>query len=626
MRYITVIAGLDRRISKAQWTCAACTLPLFPPLKRSTHSDYSPHNLRDAPPPTTLRNPSPSTHTDRAALRASTKSSKISNTPLQTFLRSQDVAPSPKPFPAPGDTHGLFSSLHHGNLEDILAALSSALEDGDYLSGLPGTVWIAIVRAADPLRSMPPFKRTHGHMPASLMKNIGFDYDQEVELIVNFILEMRRIREAIKVPFHFHEYRMLLQYAARLGHPKLARQLFTSLKQSNMKPDVSCYNSLMDALVFDEDLKLRFMDPGKQLLRYGKVARFKGGRSDEVQIVYQHIKDDPTLQPDSNTHCTMMHALARDQDLTGACEILWNVWRLDASATTRDEVSLSDPSATPAFVSPVPRLLTTIADVFGMHNQTSTALRLIDYLNQKYGLRITRNVWHKLLYWTSLHTRAVSYRDRKQTGVKDIKELEKYSLLFDIMKEHAKGGSFNEIQDLHTRFKNSLGLRQIGAESVTNSLEDGRKIYEQQRKRTQLLKMVQTRGLIPGRVASAKGGRLNNRTQTLTQRLQLAYMRRWVKLRLKRSVPDLYQPKDDGEGGRIASWYVRGIPNLVRKWRAYLPRSVKYQAGSGIVHLQLDKDDDRARRIRRLRRGMRRGMKRPGNQTAQPICDPRRGR
>lgn len=508
-----------------------------------------------------------------------------------------------------------------------MAALGEAAHTSPAsLRSIPGTTWSEIIKSLDPQRQLvAPLHEAHraltGRKNAAARAIFQHSRASWIELLATFTDMCHRVDIALNL----EQYRLLLKYAANMGAKRLSGTLWREMQAADIAPDLDCYNHRMEVILFNEGSRLlqtkgaqtfRSQDPEMQT--FTRITLFKPGDSPAIKGLVQELEAHG-IKADTRTYCNLMNALARDGDLTSVAKILSSVWRLDVRAVMAGEaishVSNIEPT-NPLY--PTPRLLVTIADAFGSHNNLAIAIRLIDIISQHYNVPVKSNVWFRLLQWTGLYARMANNEARKSGRNNSSQSrssrraearrtyLDDVDMLFQTM----TGSPYNvrpTMDMLHFMQKNSLGQGLFGSPEFTMPADAGREQYaravskfreeqHQLRKRAAGLESLARGFTPPGRTAA-----VDRRTRMLKLRktLGLHYLKWWTHLIVQHGVPDSTELlPEEAEG--IRDWQLRGLPNFAASYRGLMPTSFRYWTPGGLVELTFrtveDAEDSGARR------------------------------
>ena len=507
----------------------------------------------------------------------------------------------------------LFKHLREGTPKRIVHALLEATKDEEYIRGIPLTSWTSIIEALNPKKWSQPYHHTHRSMSKAMIRSVGLDIAKVNRDLLSILFEVTSIASTAGVDLDLPEYRRLLTYAANVGNPMAAKRIFFgTMAQKGVAPDIVCYNALMESIVFDENLRLEQGKHAEKTLPRQqdtipglRIREFAEGCSLDIMEIHRDMKEKSGIHPDTNSYCVLMTALARDGNLQRATKILDNVWgiRFYTDANGNDQEVRSDLKLEPdSPIYPNKRLLVTVADVYGSHNEISAGLRLVDFISRNYNIQVKKNVWYQLLRWLWLHSN-LERRHGKRLGQNVTAVLDRAAALFDMIRsQEGPDAVAPDVYMLHAAFKNALGRWLTGKEGWTDIVDAGagllkgpEKIVRDGAKKGRGLDVIAnktTGGVLdkPGAVIGQRSpGHVKSlyRRQLISRQIRTSYLRRWVNITIQEGVPESVPANHHEEAHVLDEWYYRGLPSFILRQIYLVPNTVRYQTRTGAVLLQV---------------------------------------
>ena len=509
---------------------------------------------------------------------------------------------------------------------ETLASILQHQDDPEYLQSLTTTAWTEIWRAFNPQNVFPGLHRHHRSLTSKSPYILNFSYDKRRQTYMRDLATLIRIRQQHGPLLDVIDYRLLLSYVARIGDEQAARGLWADMKTDGIKPDRECYNRFMEALVWDENARLKQARRSKDTIpklrpQFTDIAMFKPGLSGEITSLFNEMST-AKLTPDVATICVLMTSLARDGEFKEATRILEQVWSVDVHAMLEGaemgNLQRIYPSTSPLY--PTPRLFTTIAEVFGIANEIPAGLRVIDYISRQHHITLDEDIWYQVLRWAWLQARIKPDERRvKIKGQVTQINMETVGKLFDVMMSEdydvrpsmdLYDMSFKTLMLSPYAFPHSfqpdyfLRLLRTGRAFVGDAKRDlNRSItavvgYSSQapllshrhnpskamtRSEVASLEYKRSKNMLEGwlvsftRLPSSKHGKFD---YTIHPRANPGDIADWR-----------------GPGlANLTEWYLRGFQTFVQEWYAHLPNMIKYTTHTGLVELDLRKEEVEAKR------------------------------
>ena len=506
------------------------------------------------------------------------------------------------------DKYGIYHSLSHGNPDTVVQALAGAREDYDYLRSLPPTLWTSILRSLDPEEWGIPIHRVHRSMSETAVKStVRHTYDF-VRLFSNVVAIRRDAGLQLELP----DYRMLLSHSARIGDRRVAQALWSDMRSDEVRPDLQCFKSLMDATMFDEEMRLAQGKGAKHNMprhdetpRATPIRKYLHAHSEEMMEIFRTLTEGEKLTPDEYVLCSLMTSLAHDGRIDATSKILHQYWGIDVSALMDGkDISVRQlPPSHPLY--PRPKLLSTVADAYGLHNKLPIAYALVDTISKKYDVPIMHNTWFSLLEWTFLHSMHEA-REEKNRQIQNPLQLSRLPQVMQAMMNADPDSKTSERQPsidmLHLYFKNLFPQRVRFQPEFLKPLYSGRALTLRRVEQARQLRnsVVEARSFIPGQTNlhtafnSAQQLQHKSAKAEVEKRRHLGLLSRWVKSVLRSGIPDS-TPLAPERAAELNEWYLRGLPNFMLEWIGLLPTSFVYQLKSIVIEFHVRKPEENQR-------------------------------
>ena len=311
-------------------------------------------------------------------------------------------------------------ALQQENPYELLRAFYQALEDHSYVTSIPSTAFIEILRLLDPSYFIEPFRTVYQDLHDNQIAHLEDGTGQLQELFADYVEtfhDIVQIRRAANCHLGIEEYRLMLNCARSVGDETTANALWGEMSFNDVAADTHCYNSYMEAKCWSRAYesagrrKLRVI-PFLKVMRLPARGHFRKQFYPGYQTGDHGVKNTITrlfsrmleagVEADAKTFSLLMIAMAREGDLEGVSSILKRLWDVDVEAVMGQEDEFIEPSTmsrqSPLF--PTDDFLFTIAHIFGSNNDVPRSLRIVDYISRKYSISIDIRVWSELLTWT----------------------------------------------------------------------------------------------------------------------------------------------------------------------------------------------------------------------------------
>lgn len=330
----------------------------------------------------------------------------------------------------------VYSALETDDPDVVIRTLSSVvgeMESTQVIAAIPATTFSEILRLLDPerllsrynmiLREIGPRHPTHFQIQptrSSRMSSFGDELLRNLKRII-------QVRHEAGHKFSLQNYKYLLRCCRIEGDLEAATTVWMSMAADSCKPDLDCFNIYLATIVWADiqDPRRRYnlmVTPKNLTRRSGKNQpyRFRGHSAGKYGIRYKMttlfnkmIAND--IMGDEETFCLMILADAREGDVDGIKAKIENLWRINVDQLMQENEELLTPVEAYSVDSPFypsETLLLAVAHSFSINNQVPIALRLIEFISQKYNIPIPITVWTELLEKAAVLT-APSGRVRK---------------------------------------------------------------------------------------------------------------------------------------------------------------------------------------------------------------------
>jgi hypothetical protein len=334
-----------------------------------------------------------------------------------------DTQPAnPKSFATQPRSSELMDILEERHPERVLSALLDPSLGHAFIHRAGPAAFTDAFTALNPHYLIEPFIEVYRFIKPSLSSDPTYRWVRHIgDRFASFSIQLYTIvgmRRDAGHKLSLDDYRLLLDCARTMGHLSMARHvMWNMMKEDGIKPDLQCYNHFMEAFCWShawsksEQWRLRVTPRILEIRgKYWRQPDLKGHRTGASGLRYKMLALFKKMvadgfKGDETTFTTLMTAMGRENDLTGAKSILRSVYNIDVDLLQEvDEEEVETPTFYEAEspLRPSARLLFTVAHVWGSNNETALAFKLVDYISRQYDLQIPFHVWMHLLEWTLL--------------------------------------------------------------------------------------------------------------------------------------------------------------------------------------------------------------------------------
>lgn len=329
---------------------------------------------------------------------------------------------------------GVAKALRIKDPDLLFKSMVQACTDPPYIKSLPGPTFTQILTILDPDYFILPFREVH--------QKISEDTQAWLEIVplrrilngfTNTMENIIGIRLQGGQGLSLTDYKLRLRIGVSAGNYLFAIRAWKEMKYFNIKPDIECYNYMLEALIgnrsflpdsrFRERVKRYNMKwrevrsslglPNRVLNLHWRPAQSysvgPGGVRSQANEYFREILQNDHI-PNEKTFTCLIDAYAKESALDGVSQILQSVWNIPDTVMPGYSGVKPLPKDSPVY--PSERLLITIAHAFGINDDIPKALRLVDHVARGYDLEITPKVWKQLLEWTFVLSRPPD--DRKE--------------------------------------------------------------------------------------------------------------------------------------------------------------------------------------------------------------------
>ena len=325
--------------------------------------------------------------------------------------------------------------LQERHPDRVLFAILNPSSGHDFIRRADSTSFADAFTAIDPQYFIEPMKDVYRFMKPSLSSEPEYRWVRRFdERLISFKISLEtiiRVRREAGHKLSLEVCRHYLDWARILGDAGLAKHIMWHMIPADaVEPDLHCYNYFMEACCWNhawsksEQWRLR-VTPQILAIRgvYRRPADLKGHRIGGAPgLRYKMLSTFKELvakghKGNEETFTTLMVAMGRENDLTGAKSILRSVYNIDVDLLEQlDEEEIETPTfyEDDSPLRPSARLLFTVAHVFGSNNEIGTAMKLVDYISRQYNLQILPDVWMHLFEWSLILQFRRTTSERKQ--------------------------------------------------------------------------------------------------------------------------------------------------------------------------------------------------------------------
>jgi len=526
----------------------------------------------------------------------------------------------------------------------LKALMSLVRFDGfDYyskvLKTIPPTAFSEILRCLDPKYFVTRYKALHKEISPESAKLLGVPITHRSGYHLFFTTFLSQIHGIMKArqrdhPLSLSDYKYLLKCARSTGNSRMAQDLWMAMTAVSkfgstepITPDGECFNLYIATMAWSDTVNPFYKNRLRVIpdnftprawskppydLRGHRVGPNDGIKIHVSQIFRQMVKVG--VPGDEETFCLMMLAFAREADLTSVGSTLRRVWGVDVDAlmVVTDE-SLLEPVKRYSLDSPfypTKTLLHTISHAYGINNDLSTALRLVDYISRQYNIQIPISVWNELLQWTHILS-TNRYGVRVEADGTTIGKLPREAVSNIWATMTSEPYSIRPTMEMYNIYISNLCRRQRFGE-MKDVMQEARLLHREVTNKLSRAHILLRTTFVPGHPVSEK--RMRD-VQFLKMRVtrNREYIKRWLRLLIPNASLSLrYHP----------NFAARDLPKILRDWKLYVPKRVDYTIATGHVRFWTDVVVDNAIQQRKWRVGfparerafkdfIRRGFKEP---------------
>ena len=297
---------------------------------------------------------------------------------------------------------------------ELLHIFEDLLRDEQMIASVPSTSISELFRLLEPDHFLVPFRDVHEDLAGKLVRwlqvqRIGSIFRKYFSIVERAAALRRRSGK----PFALTDFAFFLHCASAVGDGAAADMFWTTLKESGLNPDTTCFNHYMAAKCWAGLFSPRY----RQRLRvqyYMSEERWRQRedsmplknwplrRQHSVAQIYEDMMTQGIIG-DEQTFSTLIMATAREGDLESVGWILRSCWNVDVARLMESDGPPPEPVKhypNDAPLHPGPDLLFAVANAYGANNDVSTAFRLVDHISRQYEIEIPLKVWSELLEWT----------------------------------------------------------------------------------------------------------------------------------------------------------------------------------------------------------------------------------
>lgn len=518
--------------------------------------------------------------------------------------------------------------LQERHPDRVLFTLLDPTFGRDFIQHAQPSAFADAFTSIDPQYFVEPMKDVYRFMKPSISNDPTYRWVRRLEerfimfkVHLNTIINIRRDsghKLTLEVCRHF------LDCARIMGDSEMAKHVMWRLMRSDeVVPDLHCYNYYMEACCWNhawsksEQWRLR-VTPRILSIRakHNRPADLKGHRvGKSAGLRYEMLALFKKLVADGHkgneeTFTTLMVAMGRENDLSGAKSILRSVYNINVDLLTQlDEEEVETPTyyEDDSPLRPSARLLFTVAHVFGSNNEVALASKLVDYISRQYNLQIPFDVWFHLFEWTLVLQLKRSASERKQGLALGQVGPATLQQLWDDMTD----APHNIIPDLVMRTLRARARRDaLQFEDTVSDLRIARDELEINRRNLHLLSEELLSWLQSHTIELREGTKLSVEWYNLRRRFILESLRvdrdlTLLATALRQVFSEFHWPQytptdineepdkerrrelqkawDDGYHSRALEWERCRLPSLMEEFAEYLPNRLTYKVTGGYV-------------------------------------------
>ena len=494
--------------------------------------------------------------------------------------------------------------LHQAHPERVLYTLLSTSEGRRFVAQAPAESFASAFLSIDPRYLIDPFKDVYRYIKPSLATQPRYRWvraiEERLDCLVEQLNEIITLRRSAGHQLSKDVYSHLLHCARVLGNGPMARQVWQAMileDRLQQYLDVKDYNCYMEAMCWSnafsktEQWRLRVTPRATGLRRaHNPPSDLSGHRTGplglrhETLITFRKMVGQK-LDGDEETFTNLMVAMGREGDIAGVKSILKSVYNIDVDLLLEvDEEEVETPTyyepGSP--LRPTPRLLYTIAHVFGSNNDIGLAFKLVDFVSRQYDLRIPFDVWMHLFNWALVLSIRRSGAKKRQG--QDIGQVP--NTIIDRLWTEMTDEPHNIMPDIVMHTYRARSLRDRGMiHQCVESIDLAKSLFEKSRGEAEQLGMEV----------------LAFTDQILTHRLPNTVQivpAEWFNLRRRFLLTSIIEDRDlqllivtirlafaEEKWLKFKEWERPQLPNLIAKFAEYLPNSLAYRTKSGLIEM-----------------------------------------
>ncbi|KAJ6119634.1 hypothetical protein N7523_003914 [Penicillium sp. IBT 18751x] len=506
-----------------------------------------------------------------------------------------------------------FQVLSDGQPDQMMTAMTDPRSAG-LVGSLPQAMFIEAFNQLSPAHFVEPFRDLHHplHTWSTLLN--GLKRVEEIfDDFVRKLLTITHYRIAGENLLGLAEYTHLLDCARSMGNGPLADDIWKSMEEVGVSPDVQCYNHYMEALVWDhcytgqEAFRLRILPRHYYKRRMesrgvGWQGYGTGGlsvRKRVMNLFSEMLESGHTA--DERSYINLMLASARVGHGPGFRQILTQVWNLKVDllkGEDHSEVRMPPTRYEPwSALHPTENLLFAIAHVFGTNNDISGAVQTIQFIAEKYDIPITPRVWHELFERAYVLSRVRTTETTREQQANDIGRvsMQVVQSIFNTMTSEP----YNVRPTVQThRFMINIAIDKGNLEACKVHLAAAYNILSETRRKQRQARTVVMRCLNPVLDAAKKQRQKGLPVdQSLFQSPILAdaihaydllrlevYQQTYLIRRAVWLIARVPQWKDTPDH----KWFHQERPKIMEEWRDFLPdrKRIFYDESSGFMDMK----------------------------------------
>jgi Mitochondrial ATPase expression len=318
----------------------------------------------------------------------------------------------------------LLDALHANDSEALLDVATLAFQDRDLVASLPATT---IAQVFDSMRFdnvLSKHKEYSWLSPKNIesARKAGWAVRPIIQVFDDLLASYTRLFDgwlAAEHPININICKSFLRLTSAAGNTDIAREIRMAAEKSGLVWDTEAYNLLLEAIcwerayhplqarslrVTEQSLSLRSRQPKNMPPAFiGHTAEIK---NEAVDVFEEMIKKGNTA--DSLSFGLLMVAMGRMGDLQSVEGTLKRVWGVDvAGVREHNSAALYFENDIPpdSHLYPTEDILFYVAHIYGSNNELGMALKLVDFISQKYSLSVNEKTGEELLRWSFILSR-----------------------------------------------------------------------------------------------------------------------------------------------------------------------------------------------------------------------------